>query len=191
KRVEQKSEIVNQRIVRPESRANRRFPVSEDVPCQPYSRAEQPLRIILCEYRVGDTRVGHKHTRRANQVIGGSSQLLVPTRGEFLSNAGAEREVRRDPNRILEVPRPEKASPVQLVGTRHNLKCAHVPLEERFQAQEGGLPKTARSAVFIVLEPLKPRPETDLMNTLADQHIVGIGEEISAIRNSRSIAGAS
>src|SRR5208282_142264 len=180
-----------QRIVRPESRANRRLSISEDVPRQPYSRAEQPLRIILRENRVGDTRVGHEHTRRANQVIGCSSKFLVPARGEFLSNAGAEREVRRDPNRIFEVPRPEKASPTQLVGVRYNLKCAHGPLEERFQAQKGGLPKLARSAVFVVLKPLKPCPDADLMNALAEQQIVGIGEEVSAIPHSRSIAGAS
>src|SRR5262249_18726078 len=64
-------------------------------------------------------------------------------------------------------------------------------LQERCQTAECRHADSARSGVFVVLHPLKPCSEAELMNSAVDLQVVRVSKEISTIRNARRIVRSS
>ena len=189
-RIEQEAEIVDQRIVRSESRADRRFAVAEGIPGESDSGAEQPVGIVFGEHRFAHQRSGLEDAGGIGDVIGGTPERLVPAGGELLPDARAKVRLRRSlmvscryhaPNRLR--------NPTSLAwGT--TWKLLTVPCRNVVRLVKVAWPKLARSGILIVLDALKPDAGADLVDAAGDLQIVGIGEKIAAIPCSGGVVRA-
>src|SRR5579884_1284901 len=86
---------------------------------------------------------------------------------------------------VLNMPGSEETSPAQLIVVGHDLEVHQAALKEGGQGVEGRLPEPPRGNIFIILHPLDPPAEADLMNAFDDLHGVGIGVEIAAVPDAR------
>ena len=107
-----------------------------------------------------------------------------------MPNTGSKREVASKLHRVLEVPGSEQTSPSQLRCVWHRLEVADGSLQEGGQTRKGRKPQPARRRVFIIQQPLKPDPQIDLVNSLANLQPVSVREEISAIPDAGGIVRA-
>ncbi len=58
------------------------------------------------------------------------------------------------------------------------------------QGRKSNCPGLARSGVFVVLKPLEPDADADLMNSFADLHVILIRKKISVIVDARGVVRA-
>src|ERR1035438_1953884 len=113
---------------------NRGGSASGGIPGQRNAGAEQPLRVVLREGRIADSRSGFKQAIGAGNEVNGAARFFVPTGIEFVTQAKLKRKIGPQPDSVLHEPRAHQAPPTKFGGLRNNLKGTDRSLQESRQS---------------------------------------------------------